>query len=279
MIKTNKKRLPYAIFRQAVMIIATFCFLAPFVIVFMVSLKTGSDVYSTTIFPKKATLDNYAYVFSSTSILKSFSNTIFYVALPLLVGVLTSSMASYALGRLKFKGSEIIFSVLFATVLITGIITLVPSYVMFANFYHWVGTPLPLIVPGMFGGVMVMFYLRQYMLGLPYELEEAAFIDGLNRGGIFFKIILPLCKPAIIAQLVLSFTGFYNDLMTPLMYINTKPELWTVQLVINSLNSEYGALQERLLAACIIALLPTFVLFAVAQRSFIDGIAVSGNKE
>ena len=96
MIKTNKKRLPYAIFRQAVMIIATFCFLAPFVIVFMVSLKTGSDVYSTTIFPKKATLDNYAYVFSSTSILKSFSNTIFYVALPLLVGVLTSSSSGHS---------------------------------------------------------------------------------------------------------------------------------------------------------------------------------------
>ena len=97
-------------------------------------------------------------------------------------------------------------------------------------------------------------------------------------GRLHCCIILPLAKPALIAQAVLSFSGFYNDLMGPLMYINTEPEYYTVQLVINTLNSAYGSKQEQLLAACFLALVPTFVLFAGAQKYFIEGIAVSGIK-
>lgn len=276
--RSEIKKTAFAIGRQCVMLLATFLLVAPFVVTFFVSVKTGSDVYSTDIFPKEFYWSNYSYVLKETTIVKAFFNTILYLIPPLGVGVIASAMAAYALSRLEFKGRELIFSILFATVMIPGIVTLVPSYVMFSNVYNWVNTPLPLIVPGMFGGVMVMFYLRQFMMGLPKELEEAALIDGMNRGGIFFFIILPLCKPALIAQVVLSFSGFYNDLMGPLMYINTKPEYYTVQLVVNTLNSEYGAKQERLLASCFLALVPTFVLFACAQKYFIEGIAVTGIK-
>ena len=260
------------------MLLAIFLFVAPFVVIFFVSLKTGSDVYSTNIFPKEFYWSNYVYVLKETTIVKAFFNTILYLIPPLGVGVVTSAMAAYALSRLEWRGRELVFSILFATVMIPGIVTLVPSYVMYANVYNWVGTPLPLIVPGMFGSVMVMFYLRQFMMGLPKELEEAALIDGMNRGGIFFSIILPLCKPALIAQVVLSFSGFYNDLMGPLMYINTKPEFYTVQLVINTLNTTYAKQEEQLLASCFLALVPTFVLFAAAQKYFIEGIAVTGIK-
>lgn len=276
--KLQNRRFIFTFGRQFIMLFATFLVAVPFVVTFFVSVKTGSDVYSTNIFPKKFYWANYLYVLQETTIIKAFFNTILYLIPPLGVGVIASAMAAYALSRLDFKGRDLIFSVLFATVMIPGIVTLVPSYVMFSNVYNWVNTPLPLIIPGMFGGVMVMFYLRQFMMGLPKELEEAALIDGMNRGGIFFTIILPLCKPALIAQVVLSFSGFYNDLMGPLMYINTKPEYYTVQLVVNTLNSEYGAKQERLLAACFLALVPTFALFACAQKYFIEGIAVTGIK-
>lgn len=276
--KSIIKQKVFAVFTQVLMIFAVVCLVAPFIVTFFVSVKSGSDVYSVKIFPKKFHWENYLYVLKETTILKAFFNTILYLIPPIGVGVISSAMAAYALSRLRYKGRELIFSILFATLMIPGIVTLVPSYVMFANFYHWINTPLPLMIPGMFGGVMVMFYLRQFMLGLPKELEEAAFIDGMNRGRIFFSIILPLCKPALIAQVVLSFAGFYNDLMGPLMYVNTKPEYYTVQLVINTLNSAYGARQEYLLAACFLALLPTFVIFAFGQRYFIEGIAVSGIK-
>ncbi len=268
----------WAVCRQVIMVLASVCMLTPFVVSFMVSIKTGADVYSTSLFPKAVYFQNYYYVLKETAILRAFVNTIAYLIPPIGVGVIASAMAAYALSRLHFRGRNLIFSLLFATIMIPSIVTLVPSYVMFANFYKWVGTPLPLIVPGMFGGVMVMFYLKQFMLGLPKELEEAAMIDGMNKGGIFFRIDLPLCRPALIAQVVLSFTAYYNDLMTPLMYVNTQPQYYTVQLVINTLNSAYGSQLERLLASCILALVPTFVIFAAAQKYFIEGIAVSGIK-
>ena len=193
-------------------------------------------------------------------------------------GMISSAMAAYALSRLHFKGRNLIFSILFATIMIPGIVMLVPSYVMFANFYNWVGTPLPLIVPGLFGGVLVMFFIRQFMLGLPRELEEAATMDGMNKAGIFFRVDLPLCAPAIIAQAVLCFTAIYKDLMTPLMYVSTKPQYYTVQLVINTLNNAYASQTELLLAACMLALIPTFILFTVAQKYFIEGITMSAIK-
>ena len=272
------KRYGWRAVRQIVIIFACICMLVPFAVSFMVSIKTGADVYSLSFFPKKVYFQNYWYVLRETQILSAFVNTIAYLIPPIGVGVITSSMAAYALSRLRFRGRNLIFMILFATVMVPSTVTLVPSYVMFANFYNWVGTPLPIIIPGMFGGVMVMFYLRQFMLGLPKELEEAAMIDGMTKGGIFFQIDLPLCKPAIIAQIVLSFTAFYNDLMTPLMYVNTQPQYYTVQLVINTLNSAYGSQLERLLAACILALIPTLVIFVAAQKYFIEGIAVTGIK-
>lgn len=273
-----RKRQILGAVRQVIVILACIFMLVPFAVSFMVSIKTGADVYSASFFPKKVYFQNYWYVLKETDILIAFVNTIAYLIPPIGVGVITSAMAAYALSRLHFRGRNLIFSILFATIMIPSTVTLVPSYVMFANFYDWVGTPLPMIVPGMFGGVMVMFYLRQFMLGLPKELEEAAMIDGMTKGGIFFRIDLPLCSPALIAQVVLSFTAYYNDLMTPLMYVNTEPQYYTVQLVINTLNTAYGSQLERLLAACILALIPTLVIFAAAQKYFIEGIAVTGIK-
>lgn len=272
------KRYGWRAVRQIVIILACVCMLVPFAVSFMVSIKTGADVYSISFLPKKVYFQNYWYVLKETQIIPAFVNTIAYLIPPIGVGVITSSMAAYALSRLRFRGRDMIFLILFATIMVPSTVTLVPSYVMFANFYDWVGTPLPMIIPGMFGGVLVMFYLRQFMLGLPKELEEAAMIDGMTKGGIFFRIDLPLCRPAIIAQIVLSFTAYYNDLMTPLMYVNTQPQYYTVQLVINTLNSAYGSQLERLLAACILALIPTLVIFAAAQKYFIEGIAVTGIK-
>ena len=162
--------------------------------------------------------------------------------------------------------------------LIPGIITLIPSYIMFTNVYKWLNTPLPLIIPGLFGGVGTMFFLVQFMRGLPNELNEAATIDGANHAVIFFRIILPLSIPALIPQIVLSFTGAYNDYMGPLLYVGTTKELWTIQLSMANLQSSYNSSYTLMMAGSMIALIPTLIIFVFSQRFLVEGITITGLK-
>ena len=119
--------------------------------------------------------------------------------------------------------------------------------------------------------------MRQYISGLPSDLQEAAIIDGLSYGGVFFRIYLPLAKPALLTQLILSFNGAYNDYMGPLLYIDTE-ENQTIQIVLNSFIAEYQANWQFMLAGSVLALLPTMILFIVAQKYFVEGIAFTGIK-
>jgi multiple sugar transport system permease protein len=187
-----------------------------------------------------------------------------------------SAMAGYAFARLNFKGKNVIFSLLLATIFIPAIVTLVPSFVLFVKVYKWGGTPLPLIIPGMFGSVITTFYLKQYLSMLPKELEDAAMIDGLNRWGIFTRIMLPLSKSALITQFVLSFIGAYNDYLGPLMYIGSNPDLFTVQLVLRSLNAPLNRQYNLLLTGSMLGILPIFLLFVFFQKQIIEGMSMSG---
>ncbi|MCR5491663.1 MAG: carbohydrate ABC transporter permease [Bacilli bacterium] len=209
---------------------------------------------------------------------RAFVNTLLYVSPPILVGVLCSAMAAYGFARVEFRGKQIVFYLLLATMVIPGIITMVPSFLLFQDFYHWDNTPLPIIVPGMFGSAMTMFFLYQYFRTLPKELEEAAEIDGMGKFAVFFKIILPLSAPAVITQVILSFNGCYNDYMGPLLYVNSEPSMRTVQLLIASTQSANGSPYPLMMAASIIGLLPTLLLYLACQKYFVEGIAMTGMK-
>lgn len=209
---------------------------------------------------------------------RAFLNTLLYIIPPIVVGVLCSALAAYAFARIEFKGKNIIFGLLLMTMVIPGIITMVPSFLLFQDFYHWDNTPLPLIIPGMFGSAMTMFFLYQYFRTLPKELEEAAQIDGMTKGGVFFKIILPLSFPAIITQVILSFNGCYNDYMGPLLYVNSVPSMKTIQLLVAGTQSAQGSPYPLMMAASIIALIPTLLLYIICQKYFVEGIAMTGMK-
>ena len=209
---------------------------------------------------------------------RAFLNTLLYVSPPIIVGVFCSALAAYGFARIQFKGKSIVFFGMLATMVIPGIITLVPSFLLFQDFYHWDNTPLPLIIPGMFGSAMTMFFLYQYFRTLPKELEEAAQIDGMSRFGIFFKIILPLSFPAIITQVILSFNGCYNDYMGPLLYVNSIPSMKTIQLLIVGTQSARGSPYPLMMAASIIGLIPTMLLYVVCQKYFVEGITMTGMK-
>jgi multiple sugar transport system permease protein len=165
-----------------------------------------------------------------------------------------------------------------ATMVIPNIIIMVPAYVMFANFYKWLGTPLPVVIPGMFGSCGCMFFMLQYIRTIPTDMEEAATVDGLSKGGIFMTVLFPLMVPAFVCQVVLAFSGQYNDYLTPLLYLGNDTNLFTVQLAINQMNSAYNVETEKLLAACVLALIPTLVLFLCAQKTFREGITLTGLK-
>ncbi|OQC11186.1 MAG: L-arabinose transport system permease protein AraQ [Tenericutes bacterium ADurb.Bin087] len=209
---------------------------------------------------------------------RAFLNTILYVSPPILVGVFCSALAAYSFARINFKGKNIVFYGLLTTMVIPGIVTMVPSFLLFQDFYKWDNTPLPLIVPGMFGSAMTMLFLYQYFRTLPKELEEAAQIDGMSRFGIFFKIILPLSFPAIITQIILSFNGAYNDYMGPLLYVNSVPSMKTMQLLIVSTQTSMGSPYPLMMAASIIGLIPTLLLYIFAQKYFVEGITMTGIK-
>lgn len=209
---------------------------------------------------------------------RAFLNTMLYVSPPIIVGVFCSALAAYSFARIEFKGKQIVFYIMLATMVIPGIITMVPSFLLFQEFYHWDNSPLPLIIPGMFGSAMTMFFLNQYFRTLPRELEEAAQIDGMSRFGIFFKIILPLSFPAIITQVILSFNGCYNDYMGPLLYVNSVPSMKTIQLLIVGTQSSEGSPYPLMMAASIIGLIPTLGLYVVCQKYFVEGIAMTGMK-
>ena len=271
--KITKTIIPYLILG----ILAIFVFF-PILWMFISSFKGLNEIYSPEIvfFPTKIKWQNYMDVLKETLLVKSFINSLKVVIPPVFVGVVTSAMAGFAFAKLNFPGKNILFSFMFGTIAVPGIVTMIPSYLLF-NAYGWLDTILPLIIPGMCGSVMTMFFLRQYISGLPSELMEAGIIDGMSYGGAFWRIYFPLAKPALITQLVLSFNGAYNDYMGPLLYINEE-ENQTIQIVLNSFISEYTANWQYMLAGSVLALLPTILMFLFAQKYLVEGIAYTGLK-
>ena len=214
------------------------------------------------------------------NIYKCLLNTILYIAPPIIVGTFCSALSAYAFARINFKGKKVVFYLLLSTMVIPGIITTFSSYLLFVDIYKvndWF--PLfPIIVPGMFGAVGTMFFLKQYFETLPKDLEEAAEMDGMSRFGMFIKVILPLSVPAIITQLLLGFNGAYNDYLGPLLYIGGKPSLFTMQLYVNGLSTSRNVSYPLLMSGALLALLPTLVLYLSGQKFFVEGIVMTGIK-
>ena len=223
---------------------------------------------------KLLTTDEYGNIF------KCLGNTLLYILPPIIVGTFSSALSAYAFARINFKGKKILFYLLLSTMVIPGIITTFSSYLLFVDIYKvnsWF--PLfPIIVPGMFGAVGTMFFLKQYFETLPKDLEEAAEMDGMSRFGMFIKVIIPLSVPAIITQLLLAFNGCYNDYLGPLLYIGGKPSLYTMQLYVNGLSTSRNVSYPLLMSGALLALLPTLILYLSGQKFFVEGIVMTGIK-
>ncbi len=268
-----------------ILVLFTLWILVPFYIVIVTSFKQWDEANSTnfTWWPTMGfSFEGYAQVFEKpianayTAILTGFLNTLWIIIPPTLLGLFTSALAAYAFAKLRFRGKNILFGILLATMMIPGMVTLVPAFTIY-DLIGWRGTPLPLMIPGMFGAAACVFYLRQFFTGIPTETLEAAKLDGLGYVGIFFWIMVPLSKPALIAQGVLGFVGGYNDYFGPLLYL-TSPPLQTLQIALTTFVNQYNSNWPSIMAGTLVALLPTVIIYIVAQKYFIEGIASSGLK-
>ncbi|HVC35387.1 MAG TPA: carbohydrate ABC transporter permease [Chloroflexota bacterium] len=202
-------------------------------------------------------------------------NTVVIVALSMAGAMLTSSMAGYGFARLRFPGRGVLFSICLATMMLPSIVTLIPKFILFTDL-GWVNTNLPLWVPAWFGGdAFFIFLCRQFFLGIPYELDEAARIDGASSWRIYGQIMIPLSKPVLATMAIFAFQGGWNDFLNPLIYLPDRNKM-TLAVGLNTMLGMYQTNWNYLMAASTLMTLPVIIIFFLAQRQFIRGITTTG---
>jgi multiple sugar transport system permease protein len=245
------------------------------------SLKTAGDVFA---FPPKLWPDdpqwqNYAHVFDLQPFVQQYWNSL-YIAVIVTAGVLlVSSMAGYAFARIRFPGAGVLFLILLSGLLIPREVIIIPLFQLFQQV-DLIDTHIPLILIPLFGAQSVFgtFIMRQFFLGLPRELEEAGRIDGLGRFGVFFRVAMPLAKPALAALTIIVFLQTWDMFLEPLVFLST-PSQFTLPLALTHFSDAYGGpIWNVQLAATTMMTLPVLFVYVLAQRHFIRGIAQTGLK-
>lgn len=244
------------------------------------SLKTLDEVYAypPKWLPEKPMWSNYYEALTFMPFGRYFLNTSFIVVTVLIGTILSASFVAYGFARIKARLRDVLFILVLSTMMLPSQVTMIPLYIIFQKI-GWVDTYKPLIVPAYFGGsAFFIFLLRQFFLTIPKELDDAAKIDGCGFLGIYWRIILPLAKPALATVAIFSFTGVWNDLLGPLIYLNSN-EKYTVALGLANFTAQYGATPWHLLmAASTVFVLPCLILYFFAQSYFIQGIVITGVK-
>ena len=189
--------------------------------------------------------------------------------------VTTAALAAYTLARLEFRGKRIVFTLIISTLFVPPVILVIPNYEIVGRLY-WLDTLTAIIVPTA-ASAFGVFFLRQFFLGLPRELEESAFLDGANRWQIFLRIVLPLSKPALATLALLSFLTNWNDFLWP-VYVLFSPENQTLQAGLSTLQSANSVRYDLLMAGAVVASVPVLILYLFAQRFVIEGVSRSGLK-
>lgn len=256
-------------------------FLVPFYVSLAMSLKDPTEVATTSMWawPKAPTLENFRLLLTNPVI--SFPlllrNTAVITFLTTFGVLFSSSVVAYGFARMDFVGRERLFLVLLSTMMLPGIITLIPSYVAFAKM-QWVDSIRPLTVPAFFGGgAFNIFLLRQFYMGIPRELDEAAVLDGAGHWTIYRRVILPLSGPALATVGMFTFMGVWRDFMGPLIYLND-PDKQTLEVGLRSYQAMNGEKWHMLMAGSVLVSIPLLLIFFIGQRWFVRGIVMSGGK-
>lgn len=251
----------------------------PFVWMALTSFK-GLDeafAYPPRLLPQGLRWSNYTRIFQDEIPMWAFIlNSIKITTLTVVGMLLSCSMAAFALACLKFPGRNVLFGGTLTTMMVPYQVTLIPTFILFQAI-GWKDTHYPLWVPAFFGGAFGVFLLRQFFIGVPRDLYEAALVDGCSPGRILFSIYLPLARPALTTLGVFTFMASWNDLLNPLIYVDTLEKM-PLTAGLSFLQGQHGSNWPMMMAGAMISILPILIVFFAAQRSFVEGIATSGLK-
>jgi multiple sugar transport system permease protein len=272
---------------HVVLVLVSVGALLPFFWMVSTSLKTleGAMAFPPQLLPNPPRFENYADVLGNpkASFVLWAKNSLIIAFLAVIGTTLSSAVVAYGFSKIKFRGRGVLFALMLATMMIPFPVTMVSLFSIFHwldehTAVQWLGTFKPLWVPAWFGSAFNIFLLRQFFMTIPDELSEAARIDGCNELGIFLRVILPLAKPALSVVALFSFMGVWNDFLGPLVYLQ-RPEQFTLALGLQNFQSQHGGTPwNQLMAASVLIVLPVLLLFFLAQRTFIEGIATTGMK-
>ena len=252
----------------------------PFIWMLITSLKEANLVYTIPPqwIPNPIDLKNYVDIWTASNLLIGIRNSCIISASVLVLSTFTSSMAAFAFSKLNFPFKDAIFLLLLTTMMVPFVVLLVPLFGIYTKI-GWIDTLLPMIIPASLCNINIIFFLRQYMTGLPKDLMDAAKIDGCGYFGTYWRIFLPLSKPAIVANVIMLFMVTWNDYFGPLVFTHSESKQ-TIQVAIAMLNSHY--IQQTdiplMMAASLIAILPVLIMFIAAQKYFIESFAMTGIK-
>ena len=259
--------------------------LYPILWLFGSSLKPEGEIWRTvsSIIPRTFTIDHYVNGwrgFGGISFTTFYHNSFVYAGLGTLGAVATSAIVAFGFARVPFKGKAVWFTAMLMTLMLPIQIQVIPQYVFF-TYLGWINSFIPLLLPrflGQAGQAFFIFMIVQFIRTIPYELDEAAYMDGVTRFGVFWRIMLPLAKPALVTSGIFSFYWTWGDFLTPLIYLND-PRLYTVSVALRSFadpsgNTDWGAI----FAMSFLSLVPVLVVFFIFQKQIVEGISTSGLK-
>ncbi|MBS4828473.1 MAG: carbohydrate ABC transporter permease [Firmicutes bacterium] len=264
----------------------------PFLWMIATSLKPEAEIYSNSLslFSDKFSFDNYKKAFEVIPFGRYFLNSFYLAAMGVLTNVFLGALAGYSFAKLKFKGRKAMFSLLLSSMMIPGVITMIPQFLVLKNFPLVGGNDIfgqggqglinhyaAIILPGAVGAYAV-FFMKQFFETLPDDLAEAARVDGCSEFRIFWNIYLPLILPAAVTLGIMTFQSGWNSFMWPMIVLNSK-EMMTVQVGLAAFQYQYNTQYGPLMAGTVISVIPTLLLFIFAQKYYIQGIAFSGGKE
>lgn len=290
----QKKRMLTSLFKNwtlgklvtfLLMVIISILFIVPFLWMISTSLKEPYDLAGTNWIPQRFAWENFRDAFSFGMWPQWTQNTVIITLVSVIGQVVSSAMVAYSFSRLRWRGRDTLFSLVLATMMLPGVVTMIPQFVLFAKLPAfgfqdsrvWTNTFLPLTVPAFTGNAFFIFLLRQFMRGIPIELSEAAKMDGAGELRIWWDIVMPLSKPALATVAIFTFNGVWQDFMGPLLYLQSE-RLYTLQLGLRQFEAAAGGAPawHWLMAASLMVMLPVLIVFVSFQQYFIEGISLTG---
>lgn len=258
-----------------ILFIGSIVLLTPLWWMISTSLKSPQEImqYPPSFFPKEFHFSNYIEAWKTGDFTRWSLNTLLIAVVSTIGNVVVNAFIAYGFAKVRFKGRNAFFVLVLSTMLIPGFVTMVPQYVLFSKI-GWVNTYLPLIVPAFLGSAFNIFLIRQFMLSIPNEIMEAAIMDGASHFRIWWSIAMPLVKPALITVAIFSFTGAWNDLLGPLLYLSDE-KLYTLQLGLQTFKGSVQTQWNYLMAMSVMVMIPTILIFFLFQRYFIEGSNIS----